>query len=75
MSSNILEKHIRMTLSKKKLSKLPEDSTGINKKNIVDRYMIRPEDVIFENLCFGCSLIGISCKQNHLRMIHNQKNW
>ena len=78
-NSNIKEKEkkgIRMTLSKKELSELYEDSTDVYKRNKVDRYLIRTKDGMFENLFVThCSLNGISCKQNHMRMINNQKHW
>ena len=42
-----------MMLSKKDISELPKDSTGIYERNIVNRYMIRPKDSICENLCYA----------------------
>ena len=76
-NSNIPEKRIRMILSKKELSKLHEDNTDVYKRNMVDRYLIRPKDIIIENPCHVLfnSLKVISCKQNQFRKIHNQKNW
>ena len=50
---NIPEKRVRMMLSKKKISELPKDSIDIYKRNMVSRYMIRPEDFIFEHLCYA----------------------
>ena len=52
-NSNILEKRVRMMLSKKEISELPKDSTNIYKRNIVNRYMIRPENSIFKHLCYA----------------------
>ena len=52
-NSNILEKRVRMMLSKKEISELPKDSTNIYKRNIVNRYMIRPENSIFEHICYA----------------------
>ena len=37
---NIPEKHVRMMLSKKELFELPKYSTDIDKRNMVNRYMI-----------------------------------
>ena len=52
-NSNIPEKLIRMMLSKKEISELPKESTDIYKRSMVNRYMIRPKDSIFEHLCYG----------------------
>ena len=49
-NSSIPEKRIRMMLSKKGISELPKDSTDIYKRNMVNRYMIRPKDSIFKPL-------------------------
>ena len=38
--------------SKKELSKLLEESTDFYKRKMTDRYLIRPEDAMFENLCY-----------------------
>ena len=48
---NIPEKLVRMMVSKKEISELPKNSTDIYKRNLVNRYMIRPKDSIFEHLC------------------------
>ena len=40
--SNIPEKYVRIMLSKKKMSEFHKDSTNIYKRNMVNRYMIRP---------------------------------
>ena len=74
-NSNIPGKCFRMMLSKKKSSELPEDSTDVYKRNMVDRYFIRPKYVVFENLCYALFIKRISCMQNQLTLIHNQKNW
>ena len=42
---------IRMMSSKKELFELHKDSTDIYKRNILDRYLIRQKDAVFENLC------------------------
>ena len=47
VNSNIPEKRVRMMLSKK------EDSTDIHKRNMINRYMIRPHDALFELLCYA----------------------
>ena len=43
-NSNTPEKLVRMILSKKEISDLPKGSTDIYKRNMVNRYMIRPKD-------------------------------
>ena len=43
-NSNIPEKRVRMMMSKKEISVLPKKSTDIYKRNMVNRYMIRPKD-------------------------------
>ena len=50
VNSNIPEKRVRMMLSKKEISELPEDSTNIYKRNMVSRYLIRLHDQMFEDL-------------------------
>ena len=50
VNSNIPEKRVRMMLSKKEISELPEDSTNIYKRNMVSRYLIRLHDEMFEDL-------------------------
>ena len=50
VNSNIPEKRVRMMLSKKEISELPEDSTNIYKRNMVSRYFIRLHDEMFEDL-------------------------
>ena len=52
-NSNIPENRVRMMLSKKEISELLKDSTDIYERNIVNRYMIRPEDSMFENLSYA----------------------
>ena len=41
-----------MTLSKKKIIELPEDSIDIYKRNMVSRYLIRPYNEMFQHLCY-----------------------
>ena len=50
-NSNIPEKRVKMMLSKKEISQLSKDCTDIYKRNMVNRYMIRSKDSIFEHLC------------------------
>ena len=52
-NSNIPEKRVRMMLSKKEISELPEDRTDIYKRNVVSRYLIRSHDEMFEHLCYA----------------------
>ena len=47
VNSNIPEKLVRMMLSKKEIAELPESSTDIYKRNMMNRYMIRPHDALF----------------------------
>ena len=53
VNSNIPEKRVRMMLSEKEIAELPEDSTYIYKRNMMNRYMIRPHDALFEQLCYA----------------------
>ena len=53
VNSNILEKRVRMMLSKKETAELPEDSPDIYKRNMMNRYMIRPHDALFKQLCYA----------------------
>ena len=53
VNSSIPEKRVRMMLSKKEIAELPEDSTDIYKRNMMNRYMIRPHDALFEQLCYA----------------------
>ena len=76
VNSNTPEKRVRMMLSKKKIAELPKESTDIYKKDMINRYMIRPHDALFlNNFVIYYSLNDISCKQNHLKMSHNLRNW
>ncbi|XP_066926174.1 uncharacterized protein [Clytia hemisphaerica] len=43
-NTNVPEKRFRMCLSEDEISQLPEDSTAIFKKNMLDRYCDRPTD-------------------------------
>ena len=40
-------------LSKKEIAELPEDSTDIYNRNMMNRYMIRPHDTLFGQLCYA----------------------
>ena len=40
-------------LSKKEIAELPEDSTDIYNRNMMNRHMIRPHDALFEQLCYA----------------------
>ena len=51
-NTNIPEKRLRMMMSKKEISELPKKSTDIYKRNMANRYMIRPKDSMFEHLCY-----------------------
>ena len=53
VNSNIPEKRVRMMLSKKEIAELPEDNTDIYKRKMMNRYMIRPHDALFEQLCYA----------------------
>ena len=53
VNSNVPEKRVKMILSKRKLSLLPEDSTEIYKRNMVSRYIIRPSEGVFNQLCYA----------------------
>ena len=53
LNSNIPEKRVRMMLSKKEIAELPEDNTDIYKRNMMNRYMIRLHDALFEQLCYA----------------------
>ena len=64
-----------MMLSKKELSELPEVSTDVYKRNMIDRHLIKPKMQCLKIFVMHCSLEGINCKQSQLRKIHNQKNW
>ena len=67
-NSNNPEKCVRMMLSKKEISELPKDSTDIYKRNMVNRYMIRLKDSIFEHLCYA---LFIKCYQLQPKAIKN----
>ena len=45
--NNIPEKRVKIILSKKELSLLPEYSSEIYRRNIVSCYIIRPSEVFF----------------------------
>ena len=49
---NIPEKRVRMMLSKMEIFELPEDRTEIYKGNVVSRYLNKPQDEMFEHLCY-----------------------
>ena len=53
---NELEWLKRRYLSKKEIFELPEDSTDIYKRNMVSRYLIRPHNEMFEQLCYALLL-------------------
>ena len=52
VNSNIPEKRVKIILSKREVSLLPEDSTDIFKRNIASRYIIRPSEEVFNQLCY-----------------------
>ena len=41
-NSNLPEHRLKMCLNKEDIKELPEDSTNIFNKNLIDRYMARP---------------------------------
>ena len=51
-NSNIPEKRVRMILSKE-IAELPEDSTYIYKRNMMNRYIIRSHDALLEQICYA----------------------
>ena len=53
VNSNIPEKLVRMMLSKKEIAELPEYSTDIYTRNMMNRYMIWPHDALFEQLRYA----------------------
>ena len=53
VNSNIPEKLVKMMLSKKEIAELPEYSTDIYTRNMMNRYMIRPHDALFEQLRYA----------------------
>ena len=53
INSNLPEKRVKMILNKNELRLLPEDSTDIYKRNMVSRYIIRPQDTVLNQLCYA----------------------
>ena len=53
VNNDVPEKRVKMILSKRELSLLPEDSTDIYKRNVVSRYFIRPPKEVFNHLCYA----------------------
>ena len=53
VNSNLPEKRVTMLLTKNELTKLSEDSTDIYKRNMVNRYIIRPQDQVLNQLCYA----------------------
>ena len=49
VNNDVPEKRVKMILSKRELSLLPEDSTDIYKRNVVSRYFIRPTKEVFNH--------------------------
>ena len=52
-NSNLPEKRMRMVISEKEIAELPDDSTDIYKRNMIDRYIDRPALEIIEQLCYA----------------------
>ena len=52
-NSNLPEKRIKMILSEKEIAELPDDSTDLYKRNMIDHYIDKPSLEIIENLCFA----------------------
>ena len=58
VNTNLPEERFRVLLSKKELSKLPDDSSNIFKKSNFDRYVERPN----ATFCNGkCSVLDYFC--------------
>ena len=55
-NSNIPENRINMILSEEEIAELPDDSSDVYKRNMIDRYLGRPSIGIYEivgQLCFS----------------------
>ena len=50
-NSNVPEKRLKMVLSKRELSLLPDNSTDIYKRHMFSHYIIRPSKEVFNQLC------------------------
>ena len=53
VNSNLPEKRVKRILNKNELRLLPEDSTDIYKRNMVSRYIIRPQVTVLNQLCYA----------------------
>ena len=53
VNSNLPEKRVKRILNKNELHLLPEDSTDIYKRNMVSRYIIRPQVTVLNQLCYA----------------------
>ena len=60
MNTNLPEQRFRMAKSEEELSELPEDSTDVFKRNMLDRYMNRPDSAfkggrfaVVDRMCFA----------------------
>ena len=74
VNGNIPEKHVRMMLSKKEIAELPKDNTDIYKRKMMNRYMIRPHDALFEQLCYALFIKRYQLQTKHLKMTHHLRN-
>ena len=61
-------------LSKKEVSQLPKGSTDIYKRNIVNRYMIRPKYSIFEHLCYSLFIKRYQLQPKPIENDSNQRH-
>ena len=76
-NTNIPEKHCEILRSQQKISELPDESEDIFKKNMVDRYMDRPDEK-FQNGKFAS--VNSLCYAEFLRYyyvstISNENDW
>ena len=60
VNTNLPEEWVRVLLSKKELSELPDDSSNIFKKSNIDRYVERPNAIFYngkysvlDHFCFA----------------------
>ena len=60
INTNLLEKRFRVCCTEEELSELPEDSTNVYKRNMLDRYVERPDQnfknakyAAVDSMCFA----------------------
>ena len=73
-NNNIPEKRYRICRSEEEISKMPEDSTDLFKKNMLDRYLDRPDAQFcngrytrLNNMCYAEFLANYSLESNPLK--------